>query len=163
MERDALGRKQDHLQRKETDLGHRPQTTHRDAICPSWRWERRKGELEGETTVSPSTGASAGFAGACVHYDASGGPRCTRAASARLRRARRAARGRHYSRVEDQDERNLMSELRERIQTIVSEEPVAFFMKGTPGFVMCGNSERALRALREAGAPVTAINILQIG
>ncbi|HEX9416129.1 MAG TPA: glutaredoxin domain-containing protein [Gaiellaceae bacterium] len=53
-----------------------------------------------------------------------------------------------------------MSELRKRIQTIVSEEPVAFFMKGTPDFVMCGNSERALRALREAGAPVTAINIL---
>jgi monothiol glutaredoxin len=25
---------------------------------------------------------------------------------------------------------------------------------------MCGNSDRALRALREAGAPVTAVNIL---
>jgi monothiol glutaredoxin len=33
-------------------------------------------------------------------------------------------------------------------------------MKGTPQFVMCGNSDRALRALREAGAPVTAVNIL---
>jgi monothiol glutaredoxin len=33
-------------------------------------------------------------------------------------------------------------------------------MKGTPDFVMCGNSERALRALREAGAPVTAVNVL---
>ena len=33
-------------------------------------------------------------------------------------------------------------------------------MKGTPQFVMCGNSERALRALREAGAPVTAVDIL---
>src|SRR5581483_7591428 len=39
-------------------------------------------------------------------------------------------------------------------------EPVALFMKGTPQFVMCGNSDRALRALREAGAPVTAVNIL---
>jgi monothiol glutaredoxin len=37
---------------------------------------------------------------------------------------------------------------------------VALFMKGTPQFVMCGNSDRALRALREAGAPVTAVNIL---
>jgi monothiol glutaredoxin len=37
---------------------------------------------------------------------------------------------------------------------------VALFMKGTPQFVMCGNSDRTLRALREAGAPVTAVNIL---
>ena len=53
-----------------------------------------------------------------------------------------------------------MTELRNRIQTVVSEEPVALFMKGTPGFIMCGNSDRALRALRGAGAPVTAVNIL---
>ena len=53
-----------------------------------------------------------------------------------------------------------MTELRERIQTVVSDEPVALFMKGTPGLIMCGNSDRALRALRGAGAPVTAVNIL---
>ncbi len=53
-----------------------------------------------------------------------------------------------------------MTELRERIQTVVSEEPVAVFIKGTPDLLMCGNSERALRALRGAGAPVTAVNIL---
>jgi monothiol glutaredoxin len=34
------------------------------------------------------------------------------------------------------------------------------FMKGTPQFVMCGNSGRALEALRAAGAPVTAVDIL---
>ncbi|MBV8258809.1 MAG: monothiol glutaredoxin, Grx4 family [Actinobacteria bacterium] len=33
-------------------------------------------------------------------------------------------------------------------------------MKGTPQFVMCGNSGRALEALRQAGAPVTAVDIL---
>src|SRR5438067_5974052 len=33
-------------------------------------------------------------------------------------------------------------------------------MKGTPQFVMCGNSQRALEALRRAGAPVTAVDIL---
>src|SRR5436853_2489778 len=33
-------------------------------------------------------------------------------------------------------------------------------MKGTPSFVMCGNSDRALQALRRAGAPVTAVDIL---
>lgn len=53
-----------------------------------------------------------------------------------------------------------MSELSERIKRVIDEEPVALFMKGTPQFVMCGNSDRALRALREAGAPVTAVNIL---
>ena len=53
-----------------------------------------------------------------------------------------------------------MSELRQRIQAVIENEPVAVFMKGTPQFVMCGNSDRALRALREAGAPVTAVDIL---
>jgi monothiol glutaredoxin len=53
-----------------------------------------------------------------------------------------------------------MTELREQIQGVIENEPVALFMKGTPQFVMCGNSDRALRALREAGAPVTAVDIL---
>jgi monothiol glutaredoxin len=53
-----------------------------------------------------------------------------------------------------------MTELREQIQSVIENEPVALFMKGTPQFVMCGNSDRALRALRSAGAPVTAIDIL---
>jgi monothiol glutaredoxin len=53
-----------------------------------------------------------------------------------------------------------MSELRQRIQEVIDNEPVALFMKGTPQFVMCGNSDRALRALRGAGAPVTAVDIL---
>ena len=53
-----------------------------------------------------------------------------------------------------------MSDLKARIKDVIDNEPVALFMKGTPQFVMCGNSERALRALREAGAPVTAVDIL---
>src|SRR5213078_3724123 len=53
-----------------------------------------------------------------------------------------------------------MSELRQQIQGVIENEPVALFMKGTPQFVMCGNSDRALRALRGAGAPVTAVNVL---
>ena len=51
-------------------------------------------------------------------------------------------------------------ELRTKIQEVIENEPVALFMKGTPQFVMCGNSDRALRALRQAGAPVTAVDIL---
>ena len=53
-----------------------------------------------------------------------------------------------------------MSELRDRIKSIIDESDVALFMKGTPEMVMCGNSDRALRALRHAGAPVTAVDIL---
>ena len=53
-----------------------------------------------------------------------------------------------------------MTELREQIKNVIENEPVALFMKGTPQFVMCGNSDRALRALRNAGAPVTAVDIL---
>ena len=53
-----------------------------------------------------------------------------------------------------------MSELRKEIERVINDQPVALFMKGTPQFVMCGNSDRALRALREAGAPVTAVDVL---
>ena len=53
-----------------------------------------------------------------------------------------------------------MSEISERIKDVIENEPVAIFMKGTPQFVMCGNSGRALEALRAAGAPVTAVDIL---
>jgi monothiol glutaredoxin len=53
-----------------------------------------------------------------------------------------------------------MSELSARIQEVISNEPVAVFIKGTPQIPMCGNSHRALTALREAGAPVTAVDIL---
>ncbi len=53
-----------------------------------------------------------------------------------------------------------MSELSDRIQQLIADEPVVLFMKGTPQFVMCGNSGRALEALRAAGAPVTAVDIL---
>jgi monothiol glutaredoxin len=53
-----------------------------------------------------------------------------------------------------------MTELSERIEDLIRSEPVTLFMKGTPEFVMCGNSDRALRALRGAGAPVTAVDVL---
>jgi monothiol glutaredoxin len=53
-----------------------------------------------------------------------------------------------------------VTELSEQIKEIIEGEDVALFMKGTPQFVMCGNSHRALEALRRAGAPVTAVDIL---
>jgi monothiol glutaredoxin len=53
-----------------------------------------------------------------------------------------------------------VTDLRSQISDIIESEPVALFMKGTPAFVACGNSQRALQALRSAGAPVTAVDIL---
>jgi monothiol glutaredoxin len=53
-----------------------------------------------------------------------------------------------------------MSELGDRIRTVIEQEDVALFMKGTPQFVMCGNSHRALEALRSVGSPVTAVDVL---
>ena len=50
--------------------------------------------------------------------------------------------------------------MRDRIKDVIETSDVALFMKGTPQFVMCGNSQRALDALRRAGAPVTTVDIL---
>ena len=53
-----------------------------------------------------------------------------------------------------------MTDLSSNIQQVIEGEDVALFMKGTPQMVMCGNSLRALEALRRAGAPVTAVDVL---
>jgi monothiol glutaredoxin len=53
-----------------------------------------------------------------------------------------------------------MSTIREQIQDVIAREPVALFMKGTPQMVMCGNSDRALRALLAANASVTTVDVL---
>jgi len=50
--------------------------------------------------------------------------------------------------------------LREQIKQVIDDEPVAIFIKGTPQAPACGNSMRALQALRSAGAPITAVDIL---
>ena len=53
-----------------------------------------------------------------------------------------------------------MSELRDKIRQTIESEDVVVFMKGTPAAVYCGNSARALEALRGVGAPVTAVDVL---
>jgi monothiol glutaredoxin len=50
--------------------------------------------------------------------------------------------------------------VKDQIKELIDNEDVVLFMKGTPQFAMCGNSQRALDALRRAGAPVTAVDIL---
>src|SRR6188768_4106236 len=53
-----------------------------------------------------------------------------------------------------------MSELSQRIQQTIDNEPVVAFIKGTHEQCMCGNSERALQALRSVGASFTAVDVL---
>src|SRR3954447_23145150 len=87
------------------------------------------------------------------------GPLTGRAAPPGLRGARRAARRRHHPRAEDQDEGSGVT-YTDKIKEVIDGSDVAIFMKGTPQFVMCGNSDRALQALRCAGATVTAVDVL---
>src|SRR5689334_22298948 len=88
-------------------------------------------------------------------------PVARRAAPARLRGAVGSARRRDDPRAAHQDEgSSLTVSYTDQIKDVIESSDVALFMKGTPSFVMCGNSDRALQALRRAGAPVTAVDIL---
>ena len=53
-----------------------------------------------------------------------------------------------------------MSEIKEKIRNLVEGEPVVVFMKGTPEWIACGNSGRALDALRSVGASAATVDIL---
>ena len=53
-----------------------------------------------------------------------------------------------------------MSDLRDRIKGTIEQEPVVAFIKGTYEQVYCGNSDRALQALRSVGAGFTTVDVL---
>jgi monothiol glutaredoxin len=53
-----------------------------------------------------------------------------------------------------------MSDLGQKIKETIEGDDVVVFIKGTPEQVMCGNSDRALGALRRAGASFTAVDVL---
>jgi monothiol glutaredoxin len=53
-----------------------------------------------------------------------------------------------------------MNELREQIRETIEREPVVAFVKGTHEQAHCGNSERAMQALRSVGASFAAIDVL---
>jgi monothiol glutaredoxin len=54
-----------------------------------------------------------------------------------------------------------MTDARERIEKIISENPVTLFMKGTPQFPQCGFSGRVVQILDYLGAPVVGVNVLE--
>ena len=53
----------------------------------------------------------------------------------------------------------MTEQLRDQIKDTIESEDVVLFMKGTPERVLCGNSSRALEALRSAGASVVAVDV----
>ena len=52
------------------------------------------------------------------------------------------------------------TQIREAIQSAISENPVILFMKGTPDQPMCGFSARTVAILQSTGTPFAAVNIL---
>ena len=54
-----------------------------------------------------------------------------------------------------------MPNARERIEKVISENPVVLFMKGTPEFPQCGFSGQVIQILDYLGAPVVGVNVLE--
>ena len=53
-----------------------------------------------------------------------------------------------------------MTDLTNRIQELIEGEPVVAFVKGHHTQAFCGNSARAMDALRSVGATFTAVDVL---
>lgn len=54
-----------------------------------------------------------------------------------------------------------MSDVKSRIDGILSENKVVLFMKGSPQFPMCGFSARATAILQELGTQFHSVDVLQ--
>ena len=54
-----------------------------------------------------------------------------------------------------------MSNVQERIQKLIADNPVVLFMKGTPEFPQCGFSGQVVQILDYLGAPILGVNVLE--
>jgi monothiol glutaredoxin len=54
-----------------------------------------------------------------------------------------------------------MSDVQQRIDELVKGNRVMLFMKGTAQFPMCGFSSRASQVLKQAGAQLHTVNVLE--
>lgn len=54
-----------------------------------------------------------------------------------------------------------MATVNERIQTLLDENSVVLFMKGTQNFPMCGFSARAISILQDLGVQFKDVNVLE--
>lgn len=50
---------------------------------------------------------------------------------------------------------------RTRIQSLVDDNPIVLFMKGTKSFPQCGFSHRAVEVLRRCGVEFKDVNVLE--
>ena len=53
-----------------------------------------------------------------------------------------------------------MANVQERIQKLISENPVVLFMKGTPQFPQCGFSGQVVQILDHLGVAYKGLNVL---
>lgn len=54
-----------------------------------------------------------------------------------------------------------MAEVKERIESLLNENPIVLFMKGTAQFPMCGFSARATAILQDIGVDFKDVNVLE--
>lgn len=54
-----------------------------------------------------------------------------------------------------------MSDVRTRIEGLLTQERVVLFMKGSPSFPQCGFSARAVAILRELGTKFSSVDVLE--
>ena len=54
-----------------------------------------------------------------------------------------------------------MSDVQNRIETILTSHPVVLFMKGDANFPMCGFSARAAAILQDLGVQFHSVNVLE--
>jgi monothiol glutaredoxin len=54
----------------------------------------------------------------------------------------------------------MMSDVQQRIHSMVTDNKVLLFMKGTPDAPQCGFSARSSALLKETGVPFAAYNVL---
>ena len=54
-----------------------------------------------------------------------------------------------------------MTDVKERLDALVTSNDVVLFMKGTPLFPQCGFSSRAIAILDHLGAPYETVDVLQ--
>jgi monothiol glutaredoxin len=54
-----------------------------------------------------------------------------------------------------------MSDVRQKIENLLTQNKTVLFMKGSPAFPMCGFSARATAILQEVGVPFESVDVLQ--
>lgn len=54
-----------------------------------------------------------------------------------------------------------MSDVNQRIQSEIDDNPVVLFMKGTPVFPQCGFSAMTVQVLQHLGVPFKGVNVLE--